>query len=192
MSGRPDVARLFVAIPVPEPASRGLALLQPDRRPGVRPTRRSGMHVTLHFIGRSEVAPVCDALRSVRAPAFSLRCEDVCLISTGRGRRIFWAGIAPEPALSVLHAKTAEALRAVGFEAEARAYTPHVTLARLTAEAPPGIADSLKAMVLPPIEFECSRFSLYSSQTEPEGARYDVIDSWPLEPIRPADEDRPA
>lgn len=184
MSDRPDVARLFVAIPVPASVSRELARLQPDPGPGVRPTAGSDMHVTLHFLGVSDVAPVCDALRSVRAPAFSLRFDRACLISTGRGKRIFWAGIEPAPLLSGLHARTAEALGAVGFRPEARAYSPHVTLARLTRKAPPDVVASLEATEPAPGEFECRRFALYSSMTRPEGARYDIIESWPLEPIR--------
>jgi 2'-5' RNA ligase len=191
VNDRPDVARLFVGIPVPVSVSRELARLQPAAAPGVRPIEQRDMHVTLHFLGRAAVAPVRDALRSVNAAAFSLRFGRTGLISTGRRKRVFWAGIESEPLLSALHSKTAGALAAVGFEPEVRTFRPHVTLARLTSKAPANVFASLEGVALVPIGFECRRFALYSSLTRPEGARYEIIDSWPLEPVRPVAETGP-
>lgn len=181
MSAAPAIARLFVGLPLPRPLAGRLAEMQPKARQGVRLIAESDLHLTLHFLGTREVAPTREALASVRASAFPVRLEGPGCFSAGR-KTILWVGVEPSGALIELHRVTGEALRAIGFEPERRRYHPHVTLARLAPRTPRRLVDAFVNdwPETGGLGFECSRFALFESRTDPEGARYRVLDSFGL------------
>jgi 2'-5' RNA ligase len=140
------------------------------------------MHITLHFLGSMETGPVRECLCAVAAPAFSLRLDHPGSFAPRGGGRILWVGVVPSSGLSALHALTAEALRGVGFEPEQRPYKPHITVARLKPRAARQWVDDFERRPFGDagLEYECERFALFASETAPEGARYTVIESYPL------------
>lgn len=182
MSEAPAIARLFVALPLSSPISQTLTRIQPPKQIGVRPVNETDLHITLHILGSSEIDSASEALRNVSAAPFSIAFKRPGHFSLRGRRTILWVGVEPVDELIALHAKTADALRGVGFEPETRPYLPHVTLARLAANAPRSLVESFEQASLPDgkIEIECSQFALYASETAPEGARYRVLDSYPL------------
>jgi len=180
VSETPATARLFVALPVSATMSRKLTLIQPPKRNGVRPIDRADLHITLHFLGGTEIASAGQALRSVSATRFSVGLKRPGHFSLRGQRTILSVGVDPTDALIALHTKTGDVLRAIGCELESRPYLPHITLARLTASAPRGAVERFEQAVLPTDDIECSRFALYQSETTPEGSRYRVIESYPL------------
>ena len=126
--------RLFVAIDLPEWVTASLAAIQPPKVPGLRLVDRSLMHLTLHFLGDSNVERTSSLLRDVVAPVVPLSIEKVGLF---RGRTtIAWAGVRMSAELAELHARLASALRRAGFEPEVRPYHPHITLARCEPRVP--------------------------------------------------------
>lgn len=159
-----------------------LAQFAPPAGRGVRAIAASDMHLTLHFLGRMETAPVSESLRAVVAAAFSLRLERLGLFAPRGRRRILWVGVEPTPELTALHERTAAALGAVGFEPERRAFEPHITLARLNRAAAPEIPEAYERQVFGDAghELPCDQFALYESVTAPEGARYRILESYPL------------
>jgi 2'-5' RNA ligase len=176
------VARLFVGLPVPKAVARMLARFAPPAGQGVRPIAASDMHLTLHFLGSMETAPVSESLHAVAAAAFSLRLERLGVFAPRGRRRILWVGVEPAAELLSLHELTATALGAVGYEPERRAYKPHITLARLSGEAAPAVLEAFESQPFGDAghEFPCRRFALYESVTAPAGARYRIIESFPL------------
>ncbi|HUF72217.1 MAG TPA: RNA 2',3'-cyclic phosphodiesterase [Gammaproteobacteria bacterium] len=180
----PGPPRLFVALPLPEPVTEALSGIRPSPRDGVRPIGAADMHLTLHFLGHRDVEPVRRALAAVRQPAFALRLGRPGHFSLPGRKTILWVGIEPSDALVGLHRATAEALATLGFTAETRPYRPHVTVARMASRLPETLVDTLEACLAGPesAEFECSRFALYQSETRPDGARYCVLESFPLLP----------
>ena len=95
--------------------------------------------------------------------------------SFGEGWRIdtLWAGVEPNEALERLHTKCEAAARKVGIKAEARRYTPHVTLAYMGQAPEPRVAAWIAEHNLlksPP--FRIDRFGLYSSVLSPSGSKY--------------------
>lgn len=146
---QPGVARLFIAL-WPDDALR--QALHDWREPcpggvGTRPVAPEQLHLTLHFLGavpNQQVPPLRSALR-VPFRAFELgfsRCER-------------WPGgvlvVPPDAvptALAGLHAALGEALRRLGLPAQARAFRPHITLARRhTGPVPPAAAAALRWLV---------------------------------------------
>jgi 2'-5' RNA ligase len=175
-------ARLFVALPLPPLTLAQIAALRPAATKGVRPVADDDLHVTLHFLGNFSIEAARQALAAVDALAVDISFGPVGHFSPQRGRRILWIGIEASQSLLDLHRLTAEALVATGFESERRPYRPHVTLARLKPPAPPDLAKRL-AEQAPEDAVEpvvCHEFALFRSETRPEGARYDVVEAWPL------------
>ena len=139
--------RLFVAVPVPDDTRRDVdALLAPIRALAYervpRWVRADTLHVTLRFLGDTpagEVPGVAAAVReAVRdAPAFGIRLAGAGAFPVHRGKvRTLWLGIAEGgDALGGLAAAVTTALVPLGWPAEARPFSPHLTVARTDASS---------------------------------------------------------
>ena len=124
-------ARLFLAL-WPDAAVRARLAAQRDTLrlpPGARAVGDANLHATLHFIGafdRERIAALWAALSAVHP-------RPVRLVASGLAT---WKGgtavlqLQGDAALADLHADTGAALRTCGIALDARAYAPHVTLAR--------------------------------------------------------------
>jgi RNA 2',3'-cyclic 3'-phosphodiesterase len=139
------MVKLFVAVDVSATAALELIRLQPPPGPGVRLVEPGQMHVTLHYLGETQIEPTSVALHAVAAPAFQMKLEGVGQFLSSESAGILYAGVCASPELLGLHTAVAAALAALGFRPEARPYVPHVTLARCTAEAPAGLAEEFLA-----------------------------------------------
>lgn len=101
---------------------------------------------------------------------------------TPRRARVLWAATADAPAFVALAAAVDRALVALGFPAEARRFTPHVTLGRVREPRPdPALASALTAAATRPFgTLRVARVSLMRSDLSPRGARYTELAAWPL------------
>lgn len=182
MNDAASIARLFVALPVPRPIGQLLSSLQPPPGNGVRSIPIDDLHVTLHFIGSAEVEQAKMVLGNIVAQSFVVRLERFGEFSLSGGRKVLWVGVAAVKDLIDLHASVATVLAAIGFNAERRPYRPHITLARLAPACDRAIARRFRAQTLPvePIEFSCSRFALYASETKADGAIYRLLQCFSL------------
>jgi 2'-5' RNA ligase len=124
------MAKLFVAVDLPEAAKAAIVRLQPPPQSGLRLPEPSQMHLTLHFLGESGVARMSSALSRVETPAFALDLRGVGKFASPDGSVTLWAAVVPSPKLLAFHLLTATALAREGFVPEARPYAPHVTVAR--------------------------------------------------------------
>ena len=141
---------------------------------GGRVMRRDTIHVTLAFLGDvavSRLAALEAVAQSVRGERFVLELDRV---GSWRGNRILWSGCAQVPAAMPAMAEAlAAGLRAEGFELEARAFNPHVTLVR-NALRPPHGTDTA------PLRWPVASFVLVASERDAGGANYRVLARWPL------------
>lgn len=185
--------RLFLAVDVPDEAKAGLErALAPyrSRVPGARWTGREGWHVTLKFLGGTPprlLDPVRTAARAAAAAAAPMRAvlTEVGAFPTPRRPRVVWAGIGdaaggPCEGLVAL-AAALEASLGEWFVPEHRAFTPHLTVARLgtprdLAEHAPGLV----GLAVPSEPFAIDRLVLYRSHLSRVGARYEALESWAL------------
>lgn len=120
--------RLFVAIRFSPQVEQSLLRAQGalQRQGTGRFTRPENFHLTLAFIGETDrLDEAKEAVRSVSQPAFRVRLEGV-----GAFGNLYWAGIAPNPALQGLQREVSQGLRSRGFSLEKRAFRPHLTLCR--------------------------------------------------------------
>ncbi|GGD00519.1 RNA 2',3'-cyclic phosphodiesterase [Aquisalinus flavus] len=173
--------RLFVAFGLPQTLRDSLALTRGglERARWVDP---SDYHVTLRFIGdvnNADADRLAGSLEMVEAEAFTAGM-DVYGSFGGDKPRIAYLGVFQDPALVSLQQKVEIACRTAGFEAEARKFTPHITIARLGKTRPGDLAAWLSSRMPPvPSSFRVDSFSLYSARTGGGGPYHPVVD-YPL------------
>ncbi len=134
-----EMYRLFVGIRLPQDVQRVLDIWKGSIQkvlPFQKWTHPQDVHVTLSFLGdaSAETAEALAAdLRQLAAAAqpLTLHAEGLGVFGPPAAPSILWAGIAGDlDALAALQREVAGVCARHGFPAEARAYRPHLTLAR--------------------------------------------------------------
>ena len=174
--------RLFVALDLPESIRTELAGLGLNAARGIRPVSPDQMHITLHFLGDIDAGQVQQALGAVGCAPLRVSLNGVGRFRLNGGRAVLWAGVQATDELLELHAACERALRAIGYRPERRRYMPHVTLARLQPFADKSVLDAFLSASEDRNfgSFVAERFVLYNSVNKEDGARYEVVASWPL------------
>lgn len=170
--------RYFIAIGLPSEIKDQLAAAQPAALPGMRLIERDEMHLTLHFLG--EVSADCDerlrsALASFEARAFTVSIRGVGRFPPEGEPQVLWAGVADNASLLALHAAIGAVLqRAIGYQGERRAYSPHVTLARLNSPVPANFVNEYLNANRELCTAAClvTQFALYSSDFSEGSPKY--------------------
>jgi RNA 2',3'-cyclic 3'-phosphodiesterase len=181
--------RLFVAVNVPDDVKAGVAeALEAfrDRIPGARWTRRDGWHVTLKFLGATwprMVEPVKDAVRTAagRAEPFETAVTVLGAFPSARRARVLWAGLTdPEGRFAGLVTALDDLLKE-DFTPEERAFTPHLTVARLqTPRALDEFTPELPGLSVASRSFAVEELVLYQSHVSRQGATYTPLLEAPL------------
>ena len=122
------------------------------------------------------------ALAPVTAPGFAAALTVPGRFFSRRQPRTLFVGVAPDAPLRELHAQVGQLLEAAGFALDTKPFVPHITLARLDKGANAETVAAFLKQRLPPEaqRFDCREFALYASDTLPEGARYRVLERYPL------------
>jgi RNA 2',3'-cyclic 3'-phosphodiesterase len=171
--------RLFVGIGFPPTLKLQLSLLRAGV-PGAKWVDPGNFHLTLRFIGETDVAAdIDDALLRLRARRFTLQFAGTGVF--GDRPRSLWVGVERSPELVTLRDKVEQALIRAGLPPEQRKFTPHVTLARL--HNPP--LDTLSGFLAANAQF-CADpllvegFSLIASFQTKAGSVYEDQAEYPL------------
>ena len=130
--------RSFVAIDVTAPVRAGLAGMQAElaRTPAdVRWVRSGGIHVTLKFLGPVEAELLSRVHTAVAAAltdqvALRIAIRGLGAFPSWRRPRVLWVGMHGS-GLVELAGRVDDAVAALGFAREQRAFTPHLTLGRV-------------------------------------------------------------
>lgn len=174
--------RLFVALR-PPPAIRQQLLDLMGGVPGARWQDDDQLHITLRYIGEV-TTPVAEdvaaALGGVHAAPLTLRLNGAGCFDKHDRPNAIWAGVAPHDAITALHKKIDHALIRIGLPSEARAYLPHITLARLSRSAGPVNGFLADHAALTSAPFEIGHMLLFESHLGSEGPSYDAIGRWAL------------
>ena len=153
----------------------------------VKWVRPENIHLSLKFLGDVEDTRG-DELRAAlhRAVGADARPEPrpLTLQITGFGvfpdyhrPHVLWAGVTPEPGLELLQHGVEQAFSPLGFPTEARAFRPHITLARSVRDAKPRDFAGLQEL-LAGVEFDetvtVAQLDLMQSTLKPDGPVYQV------------------
>lgn len=194
--------RAFFALPLREAelgslldAQAGMRGAARDVRSAVRFTKPAQLHLTLKFLGevrREGLSTLRAATRTIAPATPALAARTLGLTAFGKPRR---AGVVvvklddPKGSLSALASALEDVAEALGVARESRAFTPHVTLARLK---PPGdAAPLLSAATLAPATLHFDELVLFESTLSSEGARYSALERAALSTASPPGEDPP-
>lgn len=174
--------RLFVAIRPPA-AIRAILIGAMGGIGGARWQSEDQLHLTLRFIGevdRHVTGDVHAALGGIRQAPFEIALSGIGAFDRRGQAETVWAGVAPHAPLKALHNKIDAALARVGVAPDARAFLPHITLARLKRSSRPigNLLAQSGGLVSP--QFAIDRFALYQSVLTPEGAVYTPLESYSL------------
>lgn len=141
--------RTFVAVELPAEVKRAIAKEQARVQAalagqGIASTLRwssvDNIHLTLRFLGDTTPAQqrgLIDGLAAAaRAwPPFALSSGRLGCFPNCRAPRVVWQGVAGDvAALAAIQAEVERLVQGVGFAAEERAFSPHLTLARARRE----------------------------------------------------------
>jgi len=182
--------RLFTAIDITDDVIRRLEGLIEELRPSARIawSPPANLHVTTKFIGEwpdEKLDEITAALRGLsRRDPFSIEIRGVGFFPNPRSPRVFWAGVHAPGALGELALETDRALARIGVPAETRAFSPHLTLARIKTPVP---LDPLHKAIAA-LEstdwgsFTVDRFFLYRSRLTPSGSIYTKLSEFPFAP----------
>jgi RNA 2',3'-cyclic 3'-phosphodiesterase len=178
--------RLFIAVDIEESLRRRVAAELPRLRTiagGARWARPEVMHVTLVFLGEVDdaTAPrVEERARAVAArhPPLTLRARGAGIFGKPRGPRVLWIGLEGDLGrLAQVQQDLSRELEPLGFAPEARAFSPHLTLARSRAErGDPALSACNQALA--GVDWGESRASdlvIYRSELSRDGPRYTAM-----------------
>jgi RNA 2',3'-cyclic 3'-phosphodiesterase len=186
--------RLFTAIDLSDDVLRRLDRLLNTLRPEafMKWSPLDNLHVTLKFIGEwpaERVVEIEGELRKlVPRDPFDVEVRDLGWFPNERSPRVLWAGVHGGAVLENLARDTEELLAGIGVRREDRAFSPHLTLARIKNAVP---LDSLRSRVneLQPAvigSFKVSRFCLYRSDPGSQASVYRKLRVFNFESARAA------
>ncbi|HET7465195.1 MAG TPA: RNA 2',3'-cyclic phosphodiesterase [Candidatus Dormibacteraeota bacterium] len=172
--------RAFFGVPVPEPQREQLgaflaqcAIVAPEFRWAVT----ENLHLTVRFVGtveRSLVERIADRLEATGGPAIQLSLGEAGTFKRSRLARVVWLGLrSGADELKALALRVESECRAAGLPPEARAFKPHLTLARARSR------DGASQPALPPLPalepWRVDELILYWSHLKKNGAEHEPI-----------------
>src|SRR5438067_11107194 len=189
------MVRVFFAVELPAQIQAALGRLNPsDESRDYRWPDPSLLHVTLAFLGQ-QPAERLDLLCSIGAEAAAssragmLELGEPGSFGPRSAPRVLWIGLAGDlGALAALQSRLAAGLAQAGFEVEARAFRPHITLARRRESARGGAPSAWP----PPrafsrdTEFPMQQLTLFESRLSPRGPTYIQLAEFNLSPRTPS------
>jgi 2'-5' RNA ligase len=179
--------RLFTGVDLPRAVTASLEQLLAQLRPTahLKWTTVYNLHITLKFIGEQpeeRLAEIKDALaRMPKHAPVSIDIRGLEWIPNPGRPRMLWSKI-DAPELTPLAAEIDAALEPLGIVKEDRAYTPHLTLARIRMPVPlqktRQAIEELKSVDFG--SFEADRFWLYLSEPGAANSIYTKLAEFPL------------
>ena len=176
--------RLFTGLEIPGSLSDYFASLRSGLQ-GARFVEPSDYHLTLRFIGDVGyhlANDLADMLGHLSVPRFPLKISAFSSFGKDEAPHALVATIASSPVLTELQHDHDRLAKKLGLPADARKFTPHITLARLKPISAPYIGDWI-VQNSPPLSqlFEMTRFALFSARHSTGGGPYVVEKTYPLE-----------
>ncbi len=187
-----EQVRSFIAIELPDKVKAGLVQLEAQLKLGKPPSVKwvdpSGIHLTLKFLGNIAVDRIPEITKAMEKaaqgiPPFHLEVKGLGAFPNLKRVQVAWVGISGEvDKLGQLQQRIESNLVPLGFTAESRPFTPHLTLARLRDRASPEerqgfgqLIASTRFETVYTMQVDC--INLMRSQLTREGAIYSRLSS---------------
>jgi 2'-5' RNA ligase len=174
------MVRIFIAIDLPSPIRERIrecqvALSATEAK--LTLVQADSAHITLKFIGEVDPSltdPIISALDTIRFPAFDFEVRGIGANNL-RSPRVIWGNIQDGGSCALLHRQLEEVLVPFGIPRENRAFTPHVTLARVR-RPHPSLLPALRQLKEEYLgKGEARSIRLKKSTLLPSGPRYEDL-----------------
>ncbi len=184
--------RSFITIELPDELRLELgqleARLKSGEQPWVKWVNPHSIHLTLKFLGSIAVDRISEITRAIEAaaqgiPPFQLEVKGLGAFPSLKRVQVVWVGVSGEVGkLGQLQQRIEANLVPLGFTAEARPFTPHLTLARLRNQASLDERQGLGQLISSArfeaaYSIEVEAINLMRSQLTREGAIYSRVSS---------------
>lgn len=191
------VGRAFMALDLPPQAIEMIREIQSRFRAGLphfRWVSPQNIHLTLHFLGEitwDKILQLEERTRPLLSEqaSFPARLGIMGVFPRWSDPRVLWLSLegSLEP-LFQLQKETGQIIKALGHPLESRAFSPHITLARIPAQATASEASLRELKAYSPDKekngFILSSLTLYSSELTPRGPVYTPCFSIKLKEIK--------
>jgi 2'-5' RNA ligase len=101
----------------------------------LKPVERQNIHLTLKFLGNvsaTKLEEVKSALSQVSFPPFSVEIQGAGAFPNLKRMNVIWVGIGEGwSQVELIYEQTEKLLHQLGFSRETRAFSPHITVARV-------------------------------------------------------------
>lgn len=169
--------RCFLAITPPPESLLDIEAWKCQNWPTLtRAVKSANYHLTLAFLGDTDASQrdrLCESLAIIDTGSFTLTLDDTGYFPE---THMLWIGPREVPeAAGRLATRCRQVAGRAGIRTDKRAWRAHLTLARRVSPPPP-------PPLLPPcfpVAFD--RFGLYESILAADGARYRLLQDWPLQ-----------
>lgn len=198
MDAKIEAVRAFIAIELPEEIRQKLDEIEKQiqmragesARKAVRWVSANNMHLTLKFLGEVSAGNLQTLSGMVqneaaRHAAFDFRIAGLGAFPNIRRPRVIWVGAEAHARLTALQRAIESGASSLGYPAEERPYSPHLTLGRISQNARPDeIAHVARALQeakvgeLGTVRVRC--VNLFRSDLRPSGAVYTVLREFSL------------
>ncbi len=186
--------RTFIAADIPLPLQHALQNhVDPLRRiigDAVRWVPVKNIHLTLKFIGEVSPASVENLTRLLHStaaacPAFEISIGGLGSFPNPKRARVLWVGIQAPAELEALQRGIEAACTRLGYEADMRPFSPHLTIGRVRERLSPAdqqkIRQALEEFTIDSLgTARVDSIHLYKSDLKPGGSVYTKLFSAPL------------
>jgi 2'-5' RNA ligase len=176
--------RIFLAIMLSSEVRRELTraqrIIAKSHGDGLRFTENEALHLTLKFLGEIDDPRIPEIERTAdeicgSVARFSLTAQAAGVFPPAGRINIVWAGFSCPPELAQCAVMCEERFEALGFRREGRAYTPHVTIARVKTRPASGLRELIAGLTIEPVTENVTEIALVQSTPTPQGSRYTVV-----------------
>jgi RNA 2',3'-cyclic 3'-phosphodiesterase len=146
------------------------------------------LHLSVKFFGElpdaapAELTATLGPVAAAHQP-FDLRMSGLGAFPNLRAPRVVWMGVTQDPRLELMHHDVEASCAANGYPLDARAFRPHITLARVRGTLPLANARALalaaRAVVYKGVQ-QVTALALFESTLGPRGPRYAKVAAIPL------------
>ena len=183
--------RSFIAVELPEGIETRIeqleAQLKSETQTRVKWVDPNSIHLTLKFLGNIDAGRTGEITRVMEEavkgiPPFRLSVKDLGVFPNVRRVQVAWVGLSGEvDRLRQLQQRLESSLEQLGFAAESRAFTPHLTIARIRDQASPDERQRFGQLITGSSfeagEISVDAISLMRSQLTRQGAIYSRLGS---------------
>lgn len=163
------MARLFIAVWPPDDVVSELTALHRKDQRGVRFVRPENWHITLRFFGNANPDAVIDSMADISMLPTRARLGPAVDVIAER------ALVVPVDGLAHIADEVTNRTDHIGEPARKR-FVGHLTIARVKSHVPmPRVLGALISA-----EFDVEEIALVQSRLDPQGARYETIETWPV------------